>query len=225
MTLVWVGLTLLAYRAALEIHRRSGSRPAANPMLISVTLVAAVLSLTGTSYETYFAGARLVHVLVGPATVALAIPLHAQIARLGTMLIPLAIALLVGSLTATASAVAIGWACGASPDVLLALAPKSVTMPIALGVAETIGAVSSLTALMVTLTGISGAIMADRLLDLTRTDDRAVRGFAVGLTAHAIGTGHVLREGEVAAGFAALAMGLNGLLTTLWLPLLAALLR
>ena len=223
--LAWVGVTLLAYRAALEIHRRSGSHPAANPMLISVTLVVGVLWLTTTPYETYFDGARLIHALVGPATVALSIPLYSQIARLQTLLIPLTIALLVGSLTAAASAVAIGWACGASPEVLLALAPKSSTMPIALGVADKIGAIPSLTALTVTLTGISGAVMADRLLDLTRSDDRALRGFATGLTAHAIGTAHALREDEVAGGFAALAMGLNGLATALWLPLLATLIR
>jgi len=225
MTLCWVALTLVAYRVALEVHRRGGSHPAANPMLIAVALVGAVLWATGTPYRTYFDGVRLVHALVGPATVALAIPLHAQIARLGTMAVPLSIALAVGSLTATASAVAIGWACGAPREVLLALAPKSITMPIALGVAERLGAAASLTALTVTLTGIAGAVMADRLLGLTGTHERAVRGFCLGLTSHAIGTAHVLREGEVAAGFAALAMGLNGLATALWLPLVAALFR
>jgi predicted murein hydrolase (TIGR00659 family) len=223
--LLWLMVTLIAYGAADAVHRRSGLNPIANPILISVTLIGCVLWLTRTPYQTYFDGARLVHVLVGPATVALAIPLYAQIGRLKTMLLPLTITLLVGSLTAIGSAVAIGWACGASPEVLTALAPKSATMPIAMSVAEQIGGVPSLTALMVTITGISGAILAPRLLDLARVDDPALRGFATGLTAHAIGTAQALRSSEAAGGFAALAMGLNGLATALMLPLLARLAR
>ncbi|MGH6690526.1 MAG: LrgB family protein, partial [Gammaproteobacteria bacterium] len=192
---------------------------------ISVILIGCVLRLTATPYETYFAGAGLVHVLVGPATVGLAIPLYAQIGRLRAMVIPLALALFVGSLCAIGSAVAIGWACGASADVLTALAPKSATMPIAMGVAEQIGGAPALTALMVTITGVSGAIMAPRLLDFARVNDPALRGFAIGLTAHAIGTAQALRGGGVAGGFAALAMGLNGVLTALMLPFLAGLAR
>ena len=218
--LPWLVVTLVAYLAADAIQARSGRHPAANPVAISVALIIALLTLTGTPYAIYFEGARLVHLLVGPATVALAIPLHAQLGRLRGMLIPLTIALIVGSIAAMASAVAIGWACGASPDVLRALAPKSATMPIAMGIAETIGGLPALTAFTVTLTGVSGAIMAPRLLALTGTDDPAVRGFAIGLTAHAIGTAHVLRESEEAGAFAALAMGLNGLAAAALLPLL-----
>ena len=221
--LLWLTVTLLAYRAAYAIHRRSGLNPIANPVLISVTCIVCVLLLSNTPYQTYFDGAQCVHLLIGPATVALAIPLYAQIERLRMMLFPLTIALLVGSVSAIGSAVAIGWAFGASTDILLSLAPKSATMPIAMGVSEKIGGLPSLTALTVAITGIAGAIMARGLLNLMRIEDCAVRGFAVGMTAHAIGTAYALQVSELAGAFAALAMGLNGVATTLLLPLMVRL--
>jgi len=118
--LAWVTATLLAYAAASTVHRRVGMNPLANPVLLSVTFIVGALLLTRTPYETYFEGARLVHFLVGPATVALAIPLHAHLDRLKILLVPLTIALLVGSITGIGSAVAIGWALGAPTTELLA---------------------------------------------------------------------------------------------------------
>ena len=134
------------------------------------------------------------------------------------MWLPLTVALLAGSLTAIGSAVGIGWLLGASPQTLLSLAPKSSTMPIAMAVAERIGGLPSLTAVCVAITGISGAIMARSLLNLLRTQDPAVRGFAVGITAHAIGTARALQVNDTAGAFAALAMGLNGVATAVLLP-------
>jgi len=220
LPLLWVMVTLLAYQMASGIHRSSGRHPLANPVLISVTLVIGVLQLTDTPYQTYFDGVQWLHVLLGPATVALAVPLYAQIERLQTMLWPLMLTLLVGSVTAVGSAVAIGWACGAATDILLALAPKSVTMPIAMSLTAQMGGLASLTALTVTLTGISGALMARGLLQLMRIDDAAVHGFALGLTAHAIGTASALQVSASAGAFAALGMGLNGVATALLLPLM-----
>jgi predicted murein hydrolase (TIGR00659 family) len=208
---------------AYGIYRRRGLHPLANPVLISVTVIVGVLLLTNTPYQTYFDGAQLMHVLPGPATVALAIPLYAQLERLKTMLLPLMITILVGSVTVIGSAVAIGWVCGASTGILLSLAPKSATMPIAMGVTAQIGGLPSLTALTVTLTGISTTLMARGLLQLMRIDDIAVRGFAIGLTAHAIGTASALQVSEIAGAFAALAMGLNGVATALLLPLMVQL--
>jgi putative effector of murein hydrolase len=131
--------------------------------------------------------------------------------------------LLAGCVTAIVSAVAIGWLLGASRETLLSLAPKSTTMPIAMAATEEIGGLVSLTALTVTLTGVSGAIVARPLLHLIRVKDPAARGFAVGLTAHAIGTAHMLKEDETAGAFAALGMGLNGAATAVLLPLIVQL--
>ena len=216
---LWLTLTVLAYQGACWIYRRSGANPIANPVAISVAAIIGALLLTGTPYQTYADGAGLVHVLLGPATVALAIPLYAQIDRLRAMMAPLMVALLAGSIAAIGSAVLIGAALGASAETLMSLAPKSATMPIAMGVSEKIGGLPSLTALAVAITGISGAIMARGLFSLMRIDDPAVRGFAVGVTAHAIGTAYALQVGEVAGAFAALGMGVNGVATALLLPL------
>ena len=107
----------------------------------------------------------------------------------------------------------------------LALAPKSVTAAIAMGVAETLGADPALAAVLVITTGILGAMLAKPVLDLARVSHRAARGFAIGLAAHGIGTARAFQDNEVAGTFAGIAMGLNGLLTATLVPLLALLLR
>lgn len=223
--LLWLSLTLLAYLAALALHHRSGSSPYVNPVVIAVTLIVTVLSLTGTPYPTYFEGAKFVHFLIGPATVALAVPLVGQLERLRRIWWPVTVALLAGSTTAIVTAVGLAWALGGSRELLLSLAPKSATMPIAIGVAEKVGGSPSLAAVAVALTGIGGAIIARPVLNALRIDDPAVRGFAVGITAHAIGTARAMQVHETAGAFAALAMGLNGVATALLVPLLLTLMR
>ena len=218
--LLGLTLTLLAYQLAFTVYRRSGGNPLVNPVAIAVLLIVSVLTLTGTPYRTYFEGAQFVHFLLGPATVALAIPLYTQLARLKRMLLPLLAALLVGSLTACVSAMAIGWALGASSESIRSLAPKSITTPIAMGVAEKIGGLPSLTAVLVVTTGIFGAIFASWLLNALRIKDEAVRGFALGVSAHGIGTARAFQISEETGAFAALAMCLNGIVTALFLPLL-----
>ncbi|MET1082382.1 MAG: LrgB family protein [Burkholderiales bacterium] len=221
--LLWLTLTIAAYLASLWIYRKSGLNPIANPVLISVAVIVSILLLTGTPYPTYFEGAKFVHFLIGPATVALAVPLYAQLERLKRMWLPLTVALLIGSVTAIASAMAIALAFGASRETALSLAPKSATLPIAMGVAEKIGGLPSLAAVAVAITGIAGAIMARGILNTLRIEDPAIRGFAVGITAHAIGTARALQVNETAGAFAALAMGLNGIATALLLPLMVGL--
>ncbi len=216
--LLGLTLTLLAYQGAVLINQRCGGHPLANPVLISVVVLVALLTLTGTPYPTYFDGAQFVHFLLGPATVALAIPLYAQFDRLKRMAMPLLVALLAGSITAALSAVLIGKLLGASDATLFSLAPKSVTTPIAMGIAERIGGLPSLTAVLVILTGILGAVGAQGLYALMKCRDPAVQGFALGVASHGIGTARAFQLSEQTGAFAALAMGLNGLLTALLLP-------
>ncbi len=213
-------LTLLAYQLAYWLYQRSGMNPAANPVAIAVAIIVTLLLLTGTSYATYFDGAQFVHFLLGPATVALAVPLYAQLPRLKRMAGPALIALAIGSLTAIVSAIAVGWIFGADRATLMSLAPKSVTTPIAMGIAEKIGGLPSLTAVLVVTTGILGAIGAQWLFKLLRVKDEAVQGFAIGVAAHGIGTARAFQISETTGAFAALAMGLNGLLTAILLPIL-----
>ncbi len=213
-------LTLLAYQAGLWLYNRSNGNALLNPVLIAIGLLAGLLHATGTDYATYFEGAKFVHFLLGPATVALAVPLYRQFALVRRSAPALVTALVVGSLTAAGSAVAIGWAFGASEQTLLSLAPKSVTTPIAMGIAEKIGGLPSLTAVLVILTGIIGAVLGTGLLKLIRVRDHQATGFALGLASHGIATARALQVSEVAGAFAGLAMGLNGLATALLVPLL-----
>lgn len=223
--LLWLTLTLLVYQLADLLYRRTGLLPLFNPVLVSILVIVMLLFGTRTPYQTYFDGAQFVHFLLGPATVALAIPLHTQLARLKQMLLPLAGALLIGSLTAILSAVGTGYLLGLSELTLRSLAPKSITTPIAMGVAEQIGGLPSLTAILVIFTGILGAVCAPALLDRIHIHDNSIRGFALGLASHGIGTARAFQMHEAAGAFAGLAMGLNGVVTAVLVPLLVEVFR
>ena len=217
--LLWTSVTLAAYLAAVWLYRRIGGNPFLVPVLTAVMLMVGVLLASGTPYAVYADGTRLLGFLVGPATVALAVPLFGQIARLKAIWLPLCIALSVGSTAAIGSAVGVAWAMGGSLETLMSLAPKSATMPIAMPVAERFGGLPALAAVAVAITGIVGTIVSRPLLDLLRVKDPAARGFAIGLTAHAIGMARELQSHPGTGAFAALAMGLNGIATALLMPL------
>lgn len=216
--LMGLSATLLAYLLALQCFKRSGQHPLTNPVLLAVAMLVAFLSLTGIRYEQYFEGAQFVHFLLGPATVALAVPLYAQMKRLRRMLLPVALGLLAGCVTAIVSAVLLSRWLGASLATQLSLVPKSATTPIAMGVAEHIGGIPALTAALVIITGIFGATIARHLLDALRVRDPAIRGFATGVAAHGVGTARAFQDSAESGAFAALAMGLNGALTALLTP-------
>jgi predicted murein hydrolase (TIGR00659 family) len=220
--LLGLTLTLVVYQSAHALYRRLRFNPLANPVAVSIVVLVAILAATGTSYGTYFEGAQFVHFLLGPATVALAVPLYAQLARLRRAWRPLAGALLAGSLTAIGSSVALAWLLGASASTLASLAPKSVTTPIAMAVAEKLGGLPSLTAVLVVTTGIIGAMSAKAVLDAVRVRDPAARGFATGVAAHGIGTARAFQVSEETGAFAGLGMGLNAILTAFALPALAS---
>ena len=216
--LLWLALTLLAYQFGLRLQRRLRGHALANPVLVAVALLSALLLLSGTSYASYMKGGGLIHFLLGPATVALAIPLHANWPRLRSMAAPLLIVLLVASLVAAISAWGLGAWLGAGPESRISLAIKSITTPIAMAVTERLGGLPALTAVLVILTGIVGGLCAEALYRRLRIDDDAVRGFALGLAAHGLGTARAFQFSEQAGAFAALGMGLNGLLTSFFLP-------
>jgi predicted murein hydrolase (TIGR00659 family) len=216
--LLWLALTVVAYVVADAIHRRLGRRAAANPVLIAVALLLAVLLASKTRYEAYFEGAQFVHFLLGPATVALAVPLHRELGRARARAVPFSIALLAGSATAVLTAVGVARLLGASRPTLMSLAPKSATTPVAMGIAEKLGGLPSLTAALVILTGILGAILGPGLLRLLRVRDQAATGFAMGVASHGIGTARAFQLSERAGAFSGLGMGLNALATALLLP-------
>jgi predicted murein hydrolase (TIGR00659 family) len=216
--LLWLTATLVCYLSAIRLYRFVGENPLLNPVAISVALLIGLLMITRTPYQTYFNGAQFVHFLLGPATVALAIPLYRQRERLRTLAAPILIALPVGVLTAALSAIWLGTLCGADPATLISLAPKSVTTPVAMGISEKLGGIPSLTAILVVSTGIVGAVFGPGLLRLTGVRDDAVKGFAMGLSAHGIGTARSFQLSPVMGAFSGLAMALSALVTALLLP-------
>lgn len=219
--LLWLTLTVAAYATAHRVFLASGEFPLLNPVLVAVLLIVATLLVTETDYGVYFDGAQFVHFLLGPATVLLAVPLHAQAQRLARQWLPLAIALVAGSATAIVSTLVIGSLLGLETSTLLSLLPKSATTPIAMGVAEQVGGEPSLAAVFVILTGITGAIAGVPLLRLLGERNADIKGFAIGVAAHGIATARAFQHSERAGAYAGLGMGLNAALTALLVPLIA----
>jgi predicted murein hydrolase (TIGR00659 family) len=216
--LLGLTLTLSVYLLAYRLHAWSGFHPLVNPVAVSIALLAVLLWATGTPYGTYFEGAQFVHFLLGPATVALAVPLFEQLGRLRSGWLPLLAGLVTGTLAGTGSAVLLAHWLGASRETLASLAPKSVTTPVAMGIAEQLGGLPSLTAVLVVGTGIVGAATARFVFDALRIHDPVVRGFALGSAAHGIGTARAFQVSEQMGAFAGLAMGLSALFSAAALP-------
>ena len=217
-------MTLVVYATADAVSLARGRHPLANPVAHSMWVIGAFLLLTGTSYTSYFAGAQFVHFLLGPATVALAVPLYENRKVVVAAILPMLAALVVGSITAIVSMVLLAEAAGLPRAVILALAPKSVTAGVAMGISEQLGADPSLTAVSVILTGIMGAIIVTPLMNQAGITDFRARGFAAGLAAHGIGTAHAFQVDAVAGVFSGIAMSLNALVTSLLVPLAVTLL-
>ena len=218
--LLWLTMTLLVYQGAFWLYRKTRMMPVFNPVLLSIVFLVGILTVTGTSYQTYFEGAQFVHFLLGPATVALAVPLYLYVQKLREMALAIGVGLVVGSLVAIVTAVWIGKLLGVSDVILLSLAPKSVTTPIAMGISEKIGGLPSLTAVLVIMTGILGAVMGRGFLERIGIRDRSVLGFAIGLASHGIGTARAFQVDDEAGAFSGLAMGLNAVVTALLVPLI-----
>jgi predicted murein hydrolase (TIGR00659 family) len=222
--LLWLTVTVTTYTAAQWLFVRGRRFPLLNPVLIAVSGTVILLLATDTGYDTYFEGAQFVHFLLGPATVLLAIPLYEQLQRLRAQWLPILVALAVGSVTAIGSAVGIGYALGLGPSTLRSLMPKSATTPIAIGVAEKLGGEASLTAVFVILSGIIAAVAGIPLMRRLGERDPAVKGLAMGVAGHGIGTARAFQHSDAAGAYSGLGMGLNATLTALLAPLIAWLL-
>lgn len=219
--LLWLTLTVGAFVAADWLYRRSGRHPLLNPLGTSVALLATVLAVSRTPYARYFEGAQFVHFLLGPAIVALAVPLHRELHRERGLAVPLTGGLLAGAVTSIVTAVVAARLLGASRETVLSLAPKSVTAPVAMGIAEKLGGLPSLTAALVILTGLFGSVVGTALLGRLGVKDAPSAGLALGVASHGLGTARAFELGPSAGAFAGLGMGLNALATSVLVPLLA----
>jgi len=217
--------TLSVYVLSQAVYVRLEHAPWANPVLWTVVALALLLAATGTSYPSYFSGAQFIHFLLGPAVVALAWPLWQRRAELRRRALPLLAAALAGGAVAAGSAVAIGWALGLPGEVLASLAPKSVTAPVAMGIAAQLGGIPALAAVFAVLTGLVGAVSAKYLFDALRIDSPEVRGFALGTASHGVGAARALQVHPDAGAYAALALGLQVVLAALLMPLVLPFLK
>jgi predicted murein hydrolase (TIGR00659 family) len=217
-----IGVTLGVYQLALAAYERTRWL-FLQPVLLSMMVLIAVLVACGLSYVEYRKSTEIMGVLLGPATVALAVPLYQNLRRIRQLFAPTLTTLVVGGVFATGLCLLLGWLFGATHMVLMTLAPKSVTSPIAMLVAEKIGGVAGLAAVFVLITGVIGAIFGPTLLQRLGVVDPEARGMALGLTAHAVGTSVALQESEECGAFAALAMSLMGVATAVFLPLAVSL--
>lgn len=221
--LVWLVVTFAAYVSGRGIQRASGGSVFASPVLIAIVIVAAALLVTHTDYKTYFAGAQFINFLLGPATVALAIPLARNVRLITRNLHSVGLALLAGSFTSIISGIGLVWLMDGSRAVALSMAPKAATTPIAVAVSEQIGGIPALTAALAILGGILAALIGQHTLYGLRIRDWRAHGLAAGLAGSAVAAAQVATRNELAAAFAALGIGLNGLLTAILAPMLATL--
>jgi predicted murein hydrolase (TIGR00659 family) len=222
--LLGLAATLLVYRASVEVARLARGHALANPVLLAIAILAALLLATGTPYSAYFQGAQYVHFLLGPATVALAIPMYANIERIRRSARAIVPAILAGSIAAAASAILIARLLGAPREIVLSLAPKSVTTPIAMGIAEQIGGDPSLAAIFVLITGLLASLLVGPAMAVLRVTDWRAQGLAAGTAGHGLATARMLLLSETAGAFGGLAIGLNGVITAIVVPLLVTLL-
>ncbi len=215
-------VTLTAYQIGVVVYEKSNRNPIANPVAIAVVIVAGAITLIDMPYAKYFEGAQFVHFLLGTATVALAVPIYKGFSALSGRMLPLVAALLGGGITSIVSAVGLARLLGADAAIVGGLYAKSVTAPIAMGVAERIGASPTLTAVFAVSTGILGAVLGRYVFDLVGVRTWWQRGFAIGVAAHGIGTSRAFSVHPEAGAYSSLAMGLHGILGALLIPALVS---
>lgn len=218
--LLWLTLTVVVWIGADWLAQVSGRNPLVNPVMIAIATVSAILLATGTPYGTYFNGAQFVHFLLGPTTVAIAVPLYKNWPIVRRKALPMIAALIAGTVTSIVSAIAVAAALGVPRTLVISLAPKSVTAAVAMGISENLGGAPALTAVLVVFTGVLGAVIVTPLMDAMRLRDYAARGFAAGLAAHGIGTARAFVVDPVAGTFAGIAMGLSAVLASLLIPVI-----
>jgi predicted murein hydrolase (TIGR00659 family) len=221
--LLGLAATLCVWELSGFIDARAGRTALTNPTVVSIVILGGLLLLSHTSYQDYFTGAVYIHFLLGPATVALAVPMYANWPAIKRHSVAILVSLTAGSVVAASSAMWIARAFGAPHMVVISLGPKSVTTPIAMGIAQNLGGQPSLTAVFVMITAMVGTLACSAVFRLARIEDWRARGLAAGMAAHGMATARMLVLNETAGAFGGLAIGLNGIVTSLVLPLLVTL--
>ncbi|MCR1810609.1 LrgB family protein [Sulfurospirillum sp. hDNRA2] len=217
--LTWIIITMSAYKAGILIYEKTGKHALLQPIVIAYVIMLPILIIAHIPYKQYFESVSILHFFLGPATVALALPLYKNLKLIRAYLLPIFITLFAGGIFTILSAVGILWLLGASKITMLSMTTKSVTAPITLITAQDIGANASLAIGFVVITGLLGALFGTFVFKLLKIKHDAAKGFALGLISHAVGTARAFEISENAAAFSALAMGLIGVLIAVFLPI------
>ncbi|HET7736757.1 MAG TPA: LrgB family protein [Nocardioidaceae bacterium] len=212
-------LTLAAYVFSRWLWSRLGQHPVANPVLVSIAIIGATLHLFDVSYDEYLRGAGLIGLFLGPATVALGLLLYREIELVGQAVLPTLLGVAAGASAAIVSAYALVIWLGGEEQLALTMAPKSATTPVSIALADAVGGIPSLTAVFTILAGIVGATVGPLVLNLLRIRDPRIRGLAVGVSSHGVGTARMLHESDTEGAFSGLAMALTTIVTAVALPL------
>ena len=217
--MTWLILTLGAYKLGIIIYEKANKHTLLQPIIIAYILIMLGLVLTGYSYEKYFKSVEIIHFFLGPATVALALPLYHNLKFIKQLLIPIILTLTIAGTFSIIIALGLLWVLDAQLSTILSMATKSITAPIAIITSEQIGAIPSLAVGFVIITGIIGALFGSLVFKIMKIKHDTSKGFALGLISHGIGTARAVEMGEKTAAFAALAMGLSGIFTAIFLPI------
>ena len=222
--LSWLTLTIGSYIIGDYVYKKTGLFPLLNPVAITIVIISSILIFFDVPYKKFFAGAQFIHFLLGPVTVSLAIPIYKKRNLIKSYLIPIIFALLIGCSFAILSTYFLANILISDSQLLLSLLPRNVTAPIAMGISEIIGGIPSITAIITIITGIVGASFGSFILDMLRIKNMQARGFGIGLASHGIGTARAMSKDNNAGVFAALAMSLSGITTSLLVPIFVKLL-
>jgi len=217
-----ITLTLVVYLLSQKLYQRV-AKVWVNPVLVSIVTIILLLQTCKIEYRDYARGGDILIFLLGPSVVALAIPLYQRREEIWQRKRPIMVGIFAGSLASILSACGLAWILGGSREVVLSLAPKSVTTPIAISIVDKIGGIAPLTAALVVLTGCIGAICGPEFCKRIGITSPVATGLAVGTSAHGIGTARMLEVDRLSGAVAGLAIGLNGLMTTFLLPILMVL--
>ncbi len=218
-TFVLLALTFAVYYVATIIRKKTGII-LLNPILITIAVMICYLKFADISYTTYNEGGKYIEFWLKPAIVALGVPLYKHLDSIKQHFIPIFLSQLAGSIVGIVSVVAIADLMGATNEVIISLAPKSVTTPIAIEISSALGGIESLTAAVVVCVGILGAVIGYRTMSIIKLNDDISKGLAMGTASHAVGTAASMEVSPIHGVYATLGLIINGVLTSLFAPII-----
>ncbi|MFA6778753.1 MAG: LrgB family protein [Paludibacteraceae bacterium] len=212
-----IAITFGVYQASKFAQKKTGWI-LLNPILLTITILILFLKATSIDFQTYNEGGKYIDFWLKPAVVALGVPLYLQLEAIKKQAIPILLSQLAGCIVGILSVVFVAKLFGATKEVILSLASKSVTTPIAMEITKTVGGIPSLTSAVVVCAGLLGAILGFKILNLGKIKSPIAQGLSLGTASHAVGTSAALEKGTRYGAYSSLGLTLNGILTAILTP-------